>query len=140
MTEHIERSPEPRRQADNAMLDHLMDVGQRLGRIEVHIEQQGNRDKKLQDHVDMEESEFRAIRSEIKSLHNRLQQIPDEIHRKHHELIDAQIKKEEDRHELVKDLKSKLGASGIWGAVLVLGAVIWFAAKHYIEDITNRGP
>ena len=54
---------------------------------------------------------------------------------KYADYLESLIEREKDAVIFWKDIRKKLAVSGIWGAVLLIGAVLWYAATHYVRDL-----
>mgnify|MGYP000891847125 CR=1 FL=1 len=129
-----------RRRDDAELITLIVALSGKVGAIDEYIKEGREGHVRLQAHIDKEEAEFREFKSDISEVKRRMEEIPDQIHRKHHELIDKQIQREQDQHDLRKSIIEKLATGGVWAVVVGFGALIMYAAKHYINDIAVKGP
>jgi len=49
--------------------------------------------------------------------------------------LDTLIERERDAVLFWKDIRKKLAVSTIWGAILLIAAVLWYAVTRYVKDL-----
>lgn len=48
--------------------------------------------------------------------------------------IDGMIEKEEDKREIRQAIKAKLATSGLWGVIILLCTVAWYAFNNWVRN------
>lgn len=79
----------------------------------------------------------------IEELEKKLQELTKEIDRQKEidrrvvDFVDVRLEREKDRAEFWKEMRIRVASSGIWGVILLLCIVVWYAIKTYF---LHRGP
>lgn len=120
-----------RREEDRSVLKIVaamaQDISSLHGKIDNIDTKQSVTDRKLDDHMRDETDQFKTM---VKDIVREL--VPDGDIRGHHDAHQAMIAKAQAEATFYNRLKADLASKGLWGLILVLGAVLWYAAKKKV--------